>query len=124
MSNDNKNPLIWIIGGAFAVIGTVGAWVWDHKTTKERGITEGEQNGYDEASKEYKDKLLRQADEFLKQKRFCQDQLEELKEIIEYLRQELLQYKDQDSLYSQKVQRLYNKAVSINETCIINKENI
>lgn len=113
MSNDNKNPLIWIIGGAFAVIGTIGAWVWDHKTTKERGITEGEKQGYDKASKEYKDKLLRQADEFLKQKRFCQDQLEEYKKLMENM-QQALRNKEQDSWENHELQRLYTELKKLN----------
>lgn len=123
MSDSNKNPLIWIIGSAAAAISIIGTWIWDHKTTKERGITEGTKRGYEKAATEYEKKLLRQADEFLKQKNFCQDQLEELKKIIEYLHQEL-QCKDPNSSYFQEVQCLYKKAVRINEACILGCENI
>lgn len=123
MSNDNKNPLIWLWGGVATTICVIGAWIWDHKTTKERGITEGTKRGYEKAATEYEKKLLRQADEFLKQKNFCQDQLEELKKIIEYLHQEL-QCKDPNSSYFQEVQCLYKKAVRINEACIAERENI
>lgn len=92
MSND-KNPVVWIISGVLAVCGVAGAWIWDHKTTKERGITEGTKRGYEKAKNEYDRKLLQQADAFLRQKKILFTQIEEYKKLMDELLKKNHQYK-------------------------------
>ena len=81
MADDNKSLIVGLAVGAAGAVATGVAWC----IGKSKGHADGVADGYVKASKEYEQKLLRQAEEFLRERNRIADNAAEKDRLIQEL---------------------------------------